>query len=126
MRDADNNVKLIVLDRLKAIQEANPRVLEDLVMDTLRLLGSSDIEVRQKSLQIALDMITSRNVGEVTAILKKELQRTHHQEYEKVQSSSEHFIALKHYPANHIRMRIEQTKILILFIHDRTRSTANY
>ena len=84
MKDADNNVKLIVLDRLKSIQEANPRVLEDLVMDTLRLLGSSDIEVRQRSLQIALDMITSRNVSDVTAILKKELQRTHHQEYEKV------------------------------------------
>jgi vesicle coat complex subunit len=45
---------------------------------------SPDIDVRRKALNIAMEMISSRNVQEVVLVLKKELVKTHDQEYEKV------------------------------------------
>ena len=41
------------------------RVLQDLVMDILRVLTSPDLEVRKKTLSLVLDLISSRNVEEV-------------------------------------------------------------
>lgn len=54
MKESDNNVKLIVLDRLIALKEhpAQERVLQDLVMDILRVLASPDLEVRKKTLNL--------------------------------------------------------------------------
>lgn len=41
VKESDNNVKLIVLDRLIAMKDSSvyERVLQDLVMDILRVLG---------------------------------------------------------------------------------------
>lgn len=38
---------------------------QDLVMDILRVLTTPDLEVRKKTLQLALDLVSSRNVEEV-------------------------------------------------------------
>lgn len=83
IKEADNNVKLIVLDRVDNLRQKNPGVLDDLTMDILRVLSSPDIDVRHKALGIALDMVTSKNVEEVVLLLKKELSKTVDQEYEK-------------------------------------------
>lgn len=45
---------------------------------------SPDIDVRRKALRIAMNLVSSRNVQEVVLFLKKELVKTHDQEYEKV------------------------------------------
>lgn len=54
VKESDNNVKLIVLDRLIALKEhpTQERVLQDLVMDILRVLASPDLEVRKKTLNL--------------------------------------------------------------------------
>lgn len=54
VKESDNNVKLIVLDRLIALRDhpAHERVLQDLVMDILRVLASPDLEVRKKALNL--------------------------------------------------------------------------
>lgn len=39
--------------------------LQELVMDILRVLSSPDLEVRRKTLNLALELISSRNVEEV-------------------------------------------------------------
>ncbi|KAI8808805.1 adaptin N terminal region-domain-containing protein [Cladochytrium replicatum] len=83
LKVSDNNVKLIVLDRLSELREKHDKVIDDLVMDILRVLGSPDIDVRKKCLNIAMEMVSSRNVDEVVGFLKKELVKTHDQEYEK-------------------------------------------
>lgn len=52
VKESDNNVKLIVLDRLVAMKESSEaieRIMQDLVMDILRILVSPDIEVRAQS-----------------------------------------------------------------------------
>ena len=72
-KESDNNVKLIVLDRLIAMREspAHERILQELVMDILRVLSSPDLEVRRKTLTLAMDLVTSRNIDELVLVLKK-------------------------------------------------------
>uniref|UniRef100_A0A3B3DZM5 Coatomer subunit beta n=1 Tax=Oryzias melastigma TaxID=30732 RepID=A0A3B3DZM5_ORYME len=78
IKESDNNVKLIVLDRLIELKEhpTHERVLQDLVMDILRVLSTPDLEVRKKTLQLALDLVSSRNVEELVIVLKKEVIKT--------------------------------------------------
>ncbi|KAH9990258.1 coatomer beta C-terminal region-domain-containing protein, partial [Xylariaceae sp. FL0662B] len=83
IKEADNNVKLIVLDRVDQLRQKNEGVLDDLVMEILRVLSSPDIDVRRKALSIALEMVSSKNVEEVILLLKKELSKSVDQEYEK-------------------------------------------
>ncbi|KAF9516542.1 hypothetical protein BS47DRAFT_1380944 [Hydnum rufescens UP504] len=100
-KESDNNVKLIVLDRLETLRVKHEHVLDVLVIDVLRVLtrhvslavrmqitdfqssSSPDLEVRRKCLHIALAMVTGRNVEEVVLFLKKQLTRTLDTEYEK-------------------------------------------
>ncbi|EEC15779.1 coatomer beta subunit, putative, partial [Ixodes scapularis] len=79
VKESDNNVKLIVLDRLIALKDvpSHERILQDLVMDILRVLAASDLEVRKKTLNLALDLVSSRNVEEMVLVLKKEVTKTH-------------------------------------------------
>ncbi|CAH3033470.1 unnamed protein product [Porites lobata] len=81
VKESDNNVKLIVLDRLIALKDSpsHEKVLRELVMDILRVLSSPDLEVRKKTLQLVLDLVTSRNIHEVVAVLKKEVTKTHNE-----------------------------------------------
>ncbi|ODN05725.1 Coatomer subunit beta [Orchesella cincta] len=79
VKESDNNVKLIVLERLAGLRETstNDRVLEDLVMDILRILAAPDLEVRRKTLNLVLELLTSRTVTEAVVYLRKEVGRTH-------------------------------------------------
>lgn len=84
VKESDNNVKLIVLDRLIAMKESPvyERVLQDLVMDILRVLGSPALEVRTKTLALAMDLVTTRTIEEMVQLLKKEVLRTAGGEHE--------------------------------------------
>jgi coatomer subunit beta len=84
IKEADNNVKLIVLDRVDQLRIRNEGVLDDLTMEILRVLSSPDIDVRRKALGIALEMVSSKNVEEIVLLLKKELSKTVDEQYEKV------------------------------------------
>lgn len=79
-RESDNNVKLIVLDRLMALKDSAPaaeKVLQEMMMDILRILTvASDLEVKQKILSLALDLISPRNTEEMVQLLKKEVVKT--------------------------------------------------
>jgi len=78
VKESDNNVKLIVLDRLVAMRDspAYEKILAEQVMDILRVLGSPDLEVRRKTLSLAMELVTSRNIEEMVLILKKEINKT--------------------------------------------------
>ena len=72
VKESDNNVKLIVLDRL--IDMKNPtseKVLQEMIMDILRVLSSPDLEVRRKTLSLTMDLISMRNVMDVVKYLEK-------------------------------------------------------
>lgn len=84
IKESDNNVKLIVLDRLIALKENEnmERVMQELVMDILRVLSATDIEVRRKTLTLAMELVSSRNIEEMVLVLKKEVSKTHNIEHE--------------------------------------------
>lgn len=84
IKEADNNVKLIVLERVDQLRRRNEGILDDLTMEILRVLSSPDIDVRRKALSLALEMVSSKNVEEVVMLLKKELSKTLDEQYEKV------------------------------------------
>ncbi|KIM38155.1 hypothetical protein M413DRAFT_447920 [Hebeloma cylindrosporum] len=83
IKESDNNVKLIVLDRLDNLRAKHDHVLDGLIMDVLQVLSSADMEVRRKAIGIVLSMTSTRNVEEVVLFLKKQLQKTQEADFEK-------------------------------------------
>ena len=81
---SDNNIKLIVLERLQDLKRAHPKVLQETIMDIMRALSCPNLDIRKKTLDIALDLLVPKNIGEVMQILKKEIQKTQGEEGEKV------------------------------------------
>jgi coatomer subunit beta len=73
---SDNNVKLIVLDRLAELKDAHRYVMQEMVMDILRAVSAPNPDIRKKTLDIVLDLVTSRNIDEVVAALKKEITKS--------------------------------------------------
>jgi coatomer subunit beta len=98
IKESDNNVKLIVLDRLIALKEneLTERVMQEVVMDILRVLAAPDIEVRRKTLTLAMELVSSRNIEEMVLVLKKEVSKTHNVEHEDTGKYRQHFALLLH------------------------------
>ena len=80
LKESDNNVKLIVLEKISELQDKN---MEDTVMDVLRIVSSPDLSVRKKCLDIATGLLSIRNAEEVIQFLKKELAKTQDGDYDK-------------------------------------------
>ncbi|XP_024365119.1 coatomer subunit beta-1 isoform X2 [Physcomitrium patens] len=80
---SDNNVKLIVLDRLQELKASYREIMVEVIMDVLRALSSPNLDIRKKTLDIAMDLTTLRNIDEVVMSLKKEVVKTQNAELEK-------------------------------------------
>ncbi|XP_021720335.1 coatomer subunit beta-1 [Chenopodium quinoa] len=80
---SDNNVKLIVLDRLNELKTSHKEIMVEMIMDILRALSSPNLDIRRKTLDISLELITPRNVDEVVLMLKKEVVKTQSADLEK-------------------------------------------
>lgn len=110
-QEADNNVKIIVTDKLDAIrlkyartrhtrvsfermlnhspslpQRSNrhKKTLQPLLMDILRALSTPNMDIRKKTLDIALDLVSPQNIDEAILYLKKEIAKTQVAGFEKV------------------------------------------
>ncbi|ABO95545.1 predicted protein [Ostreococcus lucimarinus CCE9901] len=73
VNQSDNNVKLIVLDRLTDLKKDNKELLQAMIMDILRAISSPNIDIKRKTLDLVLDLITPRNIDDVTSMLKTEV-----------------------------------------------------
>ena len=73
---SDNNVKLIVLDRLQTLRKTNRKVLEESLMDIMRTLSVPNSDIRQKTLDIAMELVSSRSITQVVDMLKREIAKT--------------------------------------------------
>jgi len=82
IKESDNNVKMVVLDKLTAIKQHHPKVLQDLLMNVLGALTSPNMDIRKKTLDIVLDLVSPKNVEDVVMFLKKEIQKTQSKEIE--------------------------------------------
>lgn len=83
LSQSDNNVKLIVLDRLNELKASHREIMVEMIMDVLRALSSPNLDIRRKTLDIVLELVTHRNVNEVVQTLKKEVVKTQSGELEK-------------------------------------------
>ncbi|CAN6985400.1 hypothetical protein IGI04_000606 [Brassica rapa subsp. trilocularis] len=83
LSQSDNNVKLILLDRLSELKSLHRDIMVELIIDVLRALSSPNLDIRKKTLDIALDLITHHNINEVVQMLKKEVVKTQSGELEK-------------------------------------------
>lgn len=73
---SDNNLKMIVLDRLLDIKNRHAKVLQEMLLDVMRALASPNMDIRKKTLDFAMDLVSPRNIEEVISVLKKEINRT--------------------------------------------------
>lgn len=69
----DNNIKLIVLDRLIDLKKHHGKVVQEILMDILRALSSPNIDICKKTLSLTIDLIGPRNIEEVMQVLKREV-----------------------------------------------------
>eukprot|EP01083_Nonionella_stella_P065202 170631_1 len=63
--ESDNNVKLIILERLSVLKKRHQRALQNAVMDILKTLATPNIDIRRKTLKIALYLACSRDIDEI-------------------------------------------------------------
>ncbi|KAJ2779854.1 coatomer subunit beta [Coemansia javaensis] len=75
-KESDNNVRITALERLDQLRARHEGIVDDLVMDLLRVLSAPDLDVRRKALGIVMKLTSARNVGDVVSMLKKELAKT--------------------------------------------------
>jgi coatomer subunit beta len=80
--NSDNNIKLIILDRLNDLKKHHLKVIQEILMDILRALSSPNIDICKKTLLLTIDMVSPRNIEEVIQVLKREVIRTQETELE--------------------------------------------
>ncbi|EQC36029.1 hypothetical protein SDRG_06767 [Saprolegnia diclina VS20] len=73
---SDNNVKLIVLDRLADLKKHHTKILQEVLMDVMRALSSPNLDICKKVLEIAMSLVSPRNIEEVIGHLKREILKT--------------------------------------------------
>jgi coatomer subunit beta len=78
----DNNIKLIVLDRLTDLKKHHSKVVQEILMDILRALSSPNIDICKKTLALAIDLVGPRNIEEVMQVLKREVVRAQESDLE--------------------------------------------
>ncbi|KDE07345.1 coatomer subunit beta [Microbotryum lychnidis-dioicae p1A1 Lamole] len=125
LQESSNNVKMIVLARVQQLHAKHEHVLNDLVMDVLRVLSSPDMDVRRKALGLAMDMISSRNIEEVVGFLKKELTRTLDGQFEKNAEYRQLLIQTIHTCAiRHSEVASNVVHVLMEFLGDASNASA--
>jgi len=70
---ADNNVKLLALERLVALRPKYSNILREQSIDIIRSLSSPSNDIRKKCLDLCLDLLSSKNVEDIVKYIKKEL-----------------------------------------------------
>jgi len=99
--ESDSSVKLIILGRLRQLRRRHQTVLSDMVMDILKTLTTPNNDIRKKTLDLCMRLLSPRNVQNVVGVLKKELVKTDSpghddgKEYRKILVESLHKCAVK-------------------------------
>lgn len=58
--ESDNNIKLVVLSRLDEVAKRSTGIMQEVVMDILRGLSCPTLDIRRRTLAIALDLVTQK------------------------------------------------------------------
>eukprot|EP00158_Paraphelidium_tribonemae_P007359 Partr_v1_DN28215_c0_g1_i1_m76298 putative The coatomer is a cytosolic protein complex that binds to dilysine motifs and reversibly associates with Golgi non- clathrin-coated vesicles, which further mediate biosynthetic protein transport from the ER, via the Golgi up to the trans Golgi network. Coatomer complex is required for budding from Golgi membranes, and is essential for the retrograde Golgi-to-ER transport of dilysine-tagged proteins (By similarity) len=125
IKESDNNIKLIVLQRLKDFKRDHPKILAELSMDILRVLSSADVEVCRRAINIVLDILSGRTVTEVVNFLKKELSKTNDPRSEKTAEYRQLLIhAIHQCAAKHPEVASTVIHVLMEFLNESSGTAA--
>lgn len=80
---SDNNVKLVILDKLTELKKRNAKTIQELLMEILRNLATPTLDIKKRTLDFAMDLVHPSNIDEVVLLLKKEINKTHGDEIDK-------------------------------------------
>ena len=72
----DNNVKVIVLDKILELRKKYAKVLEDYITDILGLIkdqSAVSLEINQKVLELITNLVSPRNIKEVIVFIEREI-----------------------------------------------------
>ncbi len=72
------------------------KVMERLVMDVLSALRSPVVVIQEKTLELALELVTVNNVKEIVATLKKELLRSQASDFENGEAFRQRIVRAVH------------------------------
>eukprot|EP01091_Cochliopodium_minus_P008866 TRINITY_DN2084_c0_g1_i2.p1 TRINITY_DN2084_c0_g1~~TRINITY_DN2084_c0_g1_i2.p1 ORF type:complete len:973 (-),score=386.37 TRINITY_DN2084_c0_g1_i2:100-3018(-) len=115
----DNNVRMIVLDRLLEIKKRHHKVMQDLMLELTKTLSAPNLDIKKKTLDIVLDLVSPKNIDQLILVLKKEINKTQSEEedsamdYRQMLISAIHKCAIK-YP----EIASNVVSLLIEFIGD--------
>ena len=85
--DSDNSTKLVVLEKLASLEKNYPKLVQESLMDVLRALSCPNLDIRKKTLDIAMALVTPQNVDEVVLVLKKEVVKTQAKDVDKEEAN---------------------------------------
>ena len=72
----DNNVKVIVLEKILQLRKSYSKVLEDYINDILAIIKDDTVvslEINQKVLDLVTYLVSQRNIKEVVQFLEREI-----------------------------------------------------
>jgi len=72
---SDNNIKLVVIEKLKLLMQDHSKILREILPDLLRALSSSSLEISLETLQICSSLIHPRTAHDMIISIKRELKR---------------------------------------------------
>lgn len=71
--ESDNNVKLIILNKLSSLKTKHEKILQEKLIDILRVLSYPSLDIQKKALETAVELISNQNIDDVVTFLKKEI-----------------------------------------------------
>lgn len=87
---SDNNVRLIVIERLVEMKERFGDLLQESLMDILRALTTGTVELRRHIMNLALDLVNKKNIEGFVQFMKKELVRSQSEEVGDAEAQQEY------------------------------------
>ncbi|KAG5502686.1 hypothetical protein JIQ42_05755 [Leishmania sp. Namibia] len=72
---SDNNVRLIVVEQLNQMRGSYLEVLQDSLLDILSVLQDGSMTIRERVIELAVELVTRRNAETFMQAMKKELLR---------------------------------------------------
>ncbi|GMR36407.1 hypothetical protein PMAYCL1PPCAC_06602, partial [Pristionchus mayeri] len=129
VKESDNNIKLIVLDRLIDLRQSTggEKVLQELVMDIMRVLTAPGLEVRKKTLSLALELVSSRNVEDMVMFLKKEIAKSGDQNADDASKYRQELVRTLHTATIKFPdVAVSIVPVLMEFLSDESEQVASY
>ncbi|GET88195.1 coatomer beta subunit, putative [Leishmania tarentolae] len=79
---SDNSVRLIVVEQLNQMRGSYLHVLQDSLLDILSVLQDGSMTIRERVIELAVELVTRRNAETFMQAMKKELLRTNSVDFE--------------------------------------------